>query len=61
MTDTFRNKHNTVKSFAGMGLCQQRDYYITMVTAGRDRLFGDIVNGEMVLNDLGKLFMMNLF
>lgn len=30
-------------------------YYITIVTAGRNRLFGEIVNGEMILNDLGQI------
>ncbi|MGC1378426.1 MAG: hypothetical protein WA821_19495 [Anaerolineales bacterium] len=30
-------------------------YYITMVTHDRTCLFGEVVNGEMVLNDLGKV------
>ena len=30
-------------------------YYITIVTADRKRLFGEIVNGEMVLNDWGQI------
>ena len=30
-------------------------YYITIVTAGRNRLFGEIKNGEMILNDLGQI------
>ena len=30
-------------------------YYITIVTAGRNRLFGEIINGEVVLNDIGQI------
>jgi REP element-mobilizing transposase RayT len=30
-------------------------YYVTIVTWHRDCLFGEIVNGEMILNDLGKI------
>jgi len=29
-------------------------YYITLCTNGREPLFGEIKNGEMILNDLGK-------
>jgi len=30
-------------------------YFMTICAWNRDCLFGDIVNGEMVLNDLGRL------
>jgi hypothetical protein len=30
-------------------------YFVTIVTSRRDCLFGEIVNGEMVLNALGKI------
>ena len=30
-------------------------YFVTIVTWQRDCLFGDVVNGEMVLNDLGQI------
>lgn len=30
-------------------------YFVTIVTWQREMLFGDIVNGEMVLNDLGNI------
>ncbi len=30
-------------------------YFITFVTAGRKKLFGEIINGEMLLNDLGQI------
>ena len=31
------------------------EYYVTIVTHGRAFLFGDVVNGVMVLNDAGKI------
>jgi putative transposase len=34
---------------------QNGAYYVTVVTYQRDCLFGDIANGEMILNDLGKI------
>jgi len=34
---------------------QAGGYFVTMVTQGRDMLFGEIVNGEMILNDAGKM------
>jgi REP element-mobilizing transposase RayT len=30
-------------------------YFVTVVTWGRDCLFGDVVDGVMVLNDIGKI------
>jgi len=30
-------------------------YYVTIVTWRRDCLFGEVVNGEMILNDFGKI------
>lgn len=30
-------------------------YFVTMVTQGREMLFGNVVNGEMVLNDFGNI------
>lgn len=29
-------------------------YYVTMVTKHRERVFGDVVDGEMILNDVGR-------
>jgi len=34
---------------------QTGGYFVTMVTQGRDTLFGEIVNGEMILNDAGEM------
>jgi hypothetical protein len=30
-------------------------YFVTIVTWQREMLFGEIVNGEMILNDLGEI------
>ena len=56
MTEKFRNKYRIPSNrLRGWDYASSGHYYITIVTAGRDRLFGDIVNGEMVLNDLGQI------
>jgi REP element-mobilizing transposase RayT len=34
---------------------QEGGYFITLVTRNRDKLFGEVVNGKMVLNDYGKI------
>jgi REP element-mobilizing transposase RayT len=34
---------------------QAGGYFVTMVTQGRDELFGEVVNGEMILNDAGEM------
>ncbi len=30
-------------------------YFVTLCTRGRECLFGDIINGEMILNDFGRI------
>lgn len=30
-------------------------YFVTIVTQDRKRLFGDVLDGEMVLNDIGRM------
>jgi len=39
----------------GYDYCQAGAYYVTIVTYQRDLLFGEIVNEEMILNELGKI------
>ena len=39
----------------GYDYSQEGAYYVTIVTYHRDCLFGEIVNEEMILNDLGKI------
>ena len=34
---------------------QAGGYFVTLVTQGREMLFGEVVNGEMELNDFGKI------
>jgi putative transposase len=36
----------------GYDYAQNGVYFVTMVTQGRKPLFGDVVDGEMVLNDV---------
>ena len=56
MTEKFRNKYRIPSNrLRGWDYASSGHYYITIVTADRNRLFGDIVNGEMVLNDLGQI------
>ncbi len=39
----------------GYDYSQAGGYYVTIVTQGRECLFGEIVNNEMVLNEAGKM------
>ena len=56
MTEKFRNKYRIPSNrLRGWDYAGSGHYYITIVTAGRDRIFGEIVNGEMILNDLGQI------
>ncbi len=50
--DKYRIPSNRLR---GWDYARNGHYYITIVTADRKRLFGEIVNGEMVLNDWGQI------
>ena len=50
--DTYRIPSNRLR---GWDYSSSGHYYITIVTAGRNRLFGEIKNGEVVLNDMGQI------
>ena len=50
--DNYRIPSNRLR---GWDYASNGHYYITIVTADRKRLFGEIVNGEMVLNDWGRI------
>ena len=39
----------------GCDYTQPGAYFITICTLNRECLFGDIANGEMVLNEMGKI------
>lgn len=56
MTEKFRDKYRIPSNrLRGWDYASSGHYYITIVTAGRNRLFGEIKNGEMILNDLGQI------
>jgi REP element-mobilizing transposase RayT len=50
-----RIHHRRSIRLKGYDYCQAGGYFVTMVTQGRDMLFGEIVNGEMILNDAGEM------
>jgi REP element-mobilizing transposase RayT len=56
MTDLFRNKYRIQSNrLRGWDYAGNGHYYITIVTYGRELLFGDVKNKEMILNDLGQI------
>lgn len=56
MTEKFRDKYRIPSNrLRGWDYASSGHYYVTIVTAGRNRLFGEIKNGEMILNDLGQI------
>ena len=56
MVEKFRDKYRIPSNrLRGWDYAGSGHYYITIVTAGRNRLFGEIKNGEMILNDLGQI------
>ncbi|CAG0978942.1 hypothetical protein ANAEL_01627 [Anaerolineales bacterium] len=50
-----RIHHRRSIRLKGYDYRQAGGYFVTMVTQGRDMLFGEVVNGEMVLNDAGEM------
>jgi REP element-mobilizing transposase RayT len=56
MPEKFKEKYRIPSNrLRGWDYARNGHYYITIVTAERKRLFGEIVNGEMVLNDWGQI------
>jgi REP element-mobilizing transposase RayT len=55
-TDKFQNKYRIPSSRAVWHDYNGGDYFITICTAERMHYFGEINNGEMVLNGLGQKF-----
>ena len=56
MPEKFKDKYRISSNrLRGWDYASSGHYYITIVTADRKRLFGEIVNGEMVLNDWGQI------
>ena len=52
-TDKFQNKYRIPSARAVWHDYNDGDYFITICTKNREHYFGEIVNGEMILNDLG--------
>jgi putative transposase len=54
--DDARGRHHRKSiRLPGYDYTQAGAYFVTVVTWQRDCLFGDVVNGEMQLNDFGKI------
>ena len=50
--DTYRRRSIRLK---GYDYTQAGAYFVTVVTYGRECLFGDVVDGDMVLNENGQI------
>ncbi len=56
MTDKFKNKYRIPSNrLRGLNYANNGHYFITIVTANRKPLFGNINNGEMQLNEIGQI------
>ena len=56
MTDKFKNKYRIPSNrLRGWNYANNGHYFITIVTANREPLFGNINNGEMQLNEIGQI------
>ncbi len=50
-----QNRYRRSIRLKGYDYSQPGAYFVTMVTQGRECLFGEIVNGEMLLNEFGRI------
>jgi len=48
-------KHRRSILFAGYDYASEGMYFITLVTHHREHLFGSVVDGEMILNEYGRI------
>lgn len=56
MKDKFLNKYRiSSHRLQGWDYANNGHYFITIVTAGRQMLFGDIRDGKMILNEMGEI------
>ena len=56
MTDKFQNKYRIpTPRLQNWNYGSEAMYFVTICTAHRECYFGNIVNGEMVLSELGKI------
>ena len=62
MEKKFKNKYRILSNrLRGWDYSSNGHYFITIVTAYRENLFGEITNGEMILNDIGKIIETEFF
>ena len=56
MSELFMNKYRIPSNrLRGWDYARNGAYFITIVTHGRRHLFGEIKDGKMILNDIGKI------
>ena len=56
MEDKFKNRYRIPSNrLRGWNYARNGHYFITIVTYGREHRFGEIVDGQMVLNEIGKI------
>jgi hypothetical protein len=50
----YKNHHRRSIRLPGYDYTQPGAYFITICTLNRECLFGEIANGEMVMNEMGE-------
>lgn len=56
MESVFQHKYKiSLNRLRGWNYANDGHYFITIVTANREKLFGNIEKGEMIPNDFGKI------
>lgn len=56
MPEKFKNRYRIPSNrLRGWNYARNGHYFITIVTYGREHRFGEIVDGQMVLNEIGKI------
>jgi putative transposase len=56
MTDKFQNKYRIPPArLQSWNYGLQASYFVTVCTAERVHFFGEVINGEMILSDIGKI------
>lgn len=50
-----RKHHRRSIRLKGYDYSSEGAYYVTIVAQGREYLFGNVVEGKMILNDAGKM------
>ena len=56
MPEKFKNRYRVPSNrLRGWNYARNGHYFITIVTYGREHRFGEIVDGQMVLNEIGKI------